>query len=217
MNSIILDISAYSIFLPILISILRFKMIGDAYYPFIYLLWIGGCNEILSAYLLSHDYYNVYNTNIYSLLEGLLLLWFFRNTSILERVKMLFPFLIVLFITTWSIENFIVGNLGLDFNSYFNIIAALCIVLISINIINDILMKDRDILTSPTFLLCIGFVIYFTYRILVEAFLLNGLGIGKSFMSKVNAIHTWINLLCNLIYALAVLWMQRRQAFTLRY
>lgn len=217
MSSIIVDISAYSIFLAILISILRFKMIGDAYYPFIYLLWIGGCNEILSAYLLSHNYYNVYNTNLYSLLEGLLLLWFFRNTSILDRVKMLFPFLIVLFIVTWAIDNFFIGTFGLNFNMYFNIISGLSIVLISINIINDILMKDREILTSPTFLLCIGFVIYFTYRILVDAFLLYGQGIGEGFMSKVYAIHTWINLLCNLIYALAVLWMQRRQAFTLRY
>lgn len=219
MNSIIVDISAYSLFLPILISILRFKLIGDAYYPFIYLLWVGGCNEIVSAYLLSHNFYNnAYNTNVYSLLEGLLLLWFFRNTSILERVKMLFPFLITLFIAIWSIENFvIIGGLGLDFNLRFNIISALCAVLISINIINEILMKDRDILTSPTFLACIGFVIYFIFRILVDAFLLYGVDMGTSFKSKVNAIHTWINLLSNLIYALAVLWMQRRQAFTLRY
>lgn len=217
MNSIIVDVSAYSIFLAILISILRFRMIGDAYYPFIYLLWIGGTNEILSAYLLSHNYYNVYNTNIYSLLEGLLLLWFFRNTSILDRVKMLFPFLITLFVATWSIDNFFIGHFGVRFNLYFNIIYGLSVVLISINIINDILMKDREILTSPKFLLCTGFVIYFTYRILVDAFLLYGQGIGDTFMSKVYEIHTWINLLCNLIYALAVLWMQRRQAFTLRY
>ncbi len=192
-------------------------MIGDAYYPFIYLLWLGGFNEVLSKVLLSYGYPNIYNSNIYSLLEALLLLWFFHKTNVMDRIKLLYPFLITLFLATWAIENVFFGMLGKGFNSHFHIISALSIVLISINIINDILMKDREILTSSTFLLCIGFVIYFTYRILIEAFWLYGQDIGDAFKLKVFEIHTWINLLCNLIYALAVLWMQRRQAFSLRY
>lgn len=216
MNYFLQLVTVYSIFIAIVISIIRFRMIGDAYYPFIYLLWIGGLNEIISTILLNSGYHNIINGNLYTLTESLLLMWFFWKTNIFDRVKPLYFFLIALLILIWIIDHFFIV-LGKGYVAYFSIISALAIVLISINILNDILMSAADVWKNPTFLLCIGFIIYFTYRILVDVFWLYGQNIGGDFSPKVFEIHSWINLLCNLIYALAVLWMQRRQAFTLRY
>jgi hypothetical protein len=216
MNYFLQLVTVYSIFIAIIISIIRFRMIGDAYYPFVYLLWVGGLNEIVSTILLNNGYNNITNGNLYTLVEALLLMWFFWKSNIFDRVKPLYVFLVGLLILVWIIDNFFIV-FGKGYIAYFSIISALIIVLISINILNDILMSAIDVWKNATFLLCIGFIIYFTYRILVDVFWLYGQNIGSNFSPKVFEIHSWINLLCNLIYALAVLWMQRRQAFTLRY
>jgi hypothetical protein len=214
MNLGLQDISAFSLAIPILLSIFRFNMIGEAYRPFIYLLWIGGANEILSNLLINRGYYNAVNSNIYSLVESLLLLWFFRNSGAFNRAKFMYPLLFIFFTATWLVDVIVFGYLingkFIDhFNTYFSIITGLPIVLSSINVMNDVLTRERDIARNPSFLICVGLMIYFTYRTFIEACWL--------FYNQVYDIHSFINLLCNLIYAIAVLWMQRRQAFTLRY
>jgi hypothetical protein len=216
MNYSVMILFSYSIFIAIALSVIRSRMITSMYYPFILLIWIAGLNEILNHWLMIHKYYNAINSNIYTLLEAMLLLEFFRQTKMLGRFRV-YPFLMLLFAVTWIIDNFWIGTFGIYFNSYFNIIAALPIVFISINIINEILTRERDILKNPLFILCTGFIIYFTYRIMVELFYINGKNISKEFTNKVYDIHTWINLFCNLIYAVGILWMQRRKAFTLRF
>jgi hypothetical protein len=207
----------FSVVIGGLISIFRFAQIRKEYYPFIYVVWLACLNETVGFILVRTGHYNVINNNIYSLFEGLLYLWFFKRMNIFQRVKILYLFLGLLFIIIWVADNFVLHRFGTAFNSYFNIFCSFVLVLMAITMVNNIIVKEKEVLMNPAFLICAAIVIFFTYMILVEAFWLYGLTASESFSAKVFAILSWINLLCNLIFALAILWMQKKQPFTLQF
>lgn len=217
MNFYIVVTISYSILIAGIIGAIRFSKIRSAYYPFIFLVWLGCANEALSHWLLTQGKYNIVNSNIYAFAESLLLLWFFRNLGVFRNFKALHYLLITMFTVSWVIESFFIHSFGNAFNSYYTIISAFPIVLLSINTINHIIVREKNILKTPEFLISIGIVIFFTYRIITEVFWLYGLNSSSGFRVNVYTIMLWINLVTNLIYALAVLWMQKRQAFTLPY
>lgn len=209
-------ILAYSIFISGIIALIRFKRIRDSYKPFVYLIWIGCCNEALTEYIARLGYYNFVNSTIYALFESLLLLWFFKRLGVFKR-KIFFQFLIVVFVSLWIAETFLLGQFGTKFTYYFNAVYFFSIVVLSIQAINELLFTEKELLKNPTFLICIGLIVFFTYGIIVRMFWLFNLNISDIFLKSVHSILVVINLLTNLIYALAVLWMQKRQAFTLRF
>jgi hypothetical protein len=211
------DLFTLSVLIGGLIAIFRFKKIRKEFYPFIYLIWIAGINELVSFVLIKTGHFNIINNNIYSLIEGLLLLWFFKLMNVFQRYKILFPILIIIFLVAWVSDNFVFHRFGTTFNSYYNIICSFILVLTAITAVNNIIVKEREILFNSFFLICVAIVIFFTYMILVEAFWLYGLTASQNFSTKVFDILSWINLLCNLIYALAILWMQKKQPFTLQF
>ena len=197
-------------------AIVRFHHVSKIFYPFIFLIWIGVFNEALGSFLVSRGHFNIINTNIYCLFESIFLLWFFQNIKVF-KIPILFPIIIALSCLIWTVEVFFVNPFGSAFSSYFNIFYSFILVLLSITSINKLLIEEKNLLRSPTFLICTGILIYFTYGILVEAFWLYGLGASKNFIAKVYFILSWINPICNLIYSLAILWMRKRQAFTLQF
>lgn len=210
-------ILSFSILIAAIISIIKFSRIRNTYRPFIYLVWIGGVNEIVSFLLIINRHYNIINSVVYGLCEAMLLLWFFRNLGIFNKNKLLFYLLLLLFLSLWVIESFFFKDFGARYNSYFGITYSLPVVLLSITAINRILFEEKDILKNPVFWICIGMIIYFTYKIVVDMFWLYGLKESKNFRQSVLTILMFINFLCNLIYAMAILWMRKKQAFTLQF
>ena len=145
-------------------------------------------------------------------------MWFFKNQAVFNKRKLLFYSFLGLFILIWVVESFLSKSFGSKFNSYFAVCYSLSVVLLSIHSINSLLFKEREILKNPAFLICLGFVVFFTYRVVVEIFWLYGLfEESRSFRTNVWTILIYINLVCNLIYALAILWMRKKQAFTLQF
>ena len=211
-------IFSLSILIAGIIALFRFAQIRDIYRPFIYLVWITCINEMLSVYLvvLKHQY-NIINYTIYSLCEALLLLWFFKGLGSFKNKKGLFYFLIVLFVSVWVVESFIANRFGSKFTYYFDIIYAFCFVILSIRTVNDLLFTEKELLKNPTFLICVGIILFFTYQVIEKMFSLYGLKESKMFRQNIQSILMIVNLLSNLIYALAVLWMRKRQAFTLEF
>lgn len=210
-------ILSLSVLIAGVIALFRFANIGRVYRPFIYLIWLGCLNELLSIYFALSHHNNIINNIIYSLCESLLLLWFFKNLKIFKTKKYLLYFLAFFFITVWIAETFFSSRFGTRFSYYFDITYSFCIVLLSIRAINDLLFSETDLLKNPVFLICIGLIIFFTYVIIEELFWLYGLKNSRIFRQNVQAILMIVNLLSNLIYALAVLWMHKRQAFTLQF
>jgi hypothetical protein len=217
MNATISEIFALSILIPAAIALVRFNDVDRSFYPFFVLLWIGALNEVLSVVLLSLGYPTLINNNIYVLGEALSILWFFRNVGAEFLKKGIFLLLASSFIIFWLVENFIIGTIT-QISSYFRIYYSFVVVILSITTVNhQIVSITKSLLKLPLFLITIGFIIYFTYKILVEAFWVYGLNNSRQFQQNVYAIMMYLNLFVNLLFALAVLWIPRKREFILLY
>jgi hypothetical protein len=202
-----------SIFVGALIGLLRFRTIATAFYPFIFCLWIGALNEIISITLPRLGYTTAVNNNIYVLLEAGLLLWQLKNWGGFRGRHGLFSLIIIIFLITWSLEQFVFFTITYP-QPYFRIGYSLVIVLLAVHVNNRVMLFEKNQLNkNAVFLICIGLVIYFTYKVLVEVFWLYGLHSSAFFRINVYSIWTWINLIVNCIYALAVVWIPKKQPY----
>lgn len=217
MSFAVLSSLSFSIFIAGMLSIIRFKKINDQYYPFVLSLWIGCLNELISLYFLKNYLPSSINNNIYILIESILITFLFKNLGLFNSRKIIFYGIIVGFICEWLIENFILGQISV-FNAYFSIFSSFVIVLMSISTINELIIRNSSrVFANATFLLCLGFIVFFTYQVLVYAFWIYGSQSDTGFLLNIFTILIYINLLTNLIYALAVLWMPKKLEFTLPY
>jgi hypothetical protein len=205
------------IIVPAIIGWVRYKNISPAYLPFLILIWVGAINEIISFIVIRAFHSNIVNYNLYLLFESLLILWQFHRWRLFEKKKN-YRILMALFIAGWLAECLFLTKLYLNFNQYFQIFYSFVIVLMSVNMINHVLMKDRrNLLKNPSFVISVVFVILFTYSVLVEAFWLYGLKMSPEFNNSLHYIFVFVNFLCNVIYALTISWMPKRQAFSLQF
>ena len=213
---IVVVVLALSILIAGVLSIFRFHQIRDIYRPFIYLTWITCITEVLSTFLFLNRHFTIVPYTIYSLFESLFLLWFFHGLGILKKGVWLYSF-VALFITGWFVESFLIQRFGSHFTFYFNAVYGFVVVLLSIRTINDLLFTEKDLLKNPTFLICIGLLIFFTYDTINRVFRLYGLNESDAFKRGLESLQMIINCLSNLIYALAVLWMRKRKPFALQF
>jgi hypothetical protein len=204
-----------SILIAGLISIIRFKHINRVYYPFVYCIWIACANEALSFLLISNLFHNTVNNNIYVLLEAIFITWLFKRLKLFKKTPTLFYCLLTAFCMVWAMEVFILSSIK-QVAVYFRVFYSFLLVLMSVHQINTLITTSKGALfKNATFLLCVGFIIYFMYKVFIEAFFIYGLESSIQFQITLFSILTYINLFSNLLYALAVLWMPKRQAFTL--
>jgi hypothetical protein len=214
MNYSLLELFSYSIVLPAGISLFFLKRLEHRFLPFFLFLWTGLLGEVATTLIINAGGSNAVVGNVYVLLEALLLTWFFKKFDLFSHRKWFYGFLIF-FILFWIGENLIFSSLG-QFNSYFRIVYSFSLVLMSISQINKLLVEEnKSVLLHPVFLICIAFVIFFTYKTLVEIFWVYGLNSSDQFNKSVYRILSIINLFANLLYALACLWIRRKQEYSL--
>jgi hypothetical protein len=155
------------------------------------------------------------NYNLFGLAESLLLSWQFLRWGLFEKQKEFYYSLQVVFILIWISENFIHSFKAFD--SYFIIVHSFMFVMMGISMINRISLKETvALLKNPVFLICIGLIVYFNYAVLVEAFWIFGLNHSRSFRLGIYEILAYINLVCNLIFAIAFIWIPMRPQYILR-
>lgn len=204
-----------SIYIAGILAIIRFKKINKIYYPFLICIWLGCLSELLNSLLAEKNLNSYTNINIYILLETLLILFFFKNLGLFQFQKKLFYIIVGGLIAGWTCEIIIFKQIN-TIAIYFTIYSSLIIVLLSVSILNKLIVSSRKtFITNPVFLLCIAFIIYFTYQVMVYAFWIYAPQTDMNLLVKIFSILIYINLLTNLIYALAVLWMHKKQEFTL--
>jgi len=215
MNHTLVEILSYSIGIAAIAGLVRFKQLDQAYYPFIILLWTGVANEVASTISINLFYSNAIASNIYVLAESLLALIFFEKLGLFKKRKAFYPMLAALFIVSWSVENFFMSGIE-RFGPYFRILYSFAIVLMSIHTTNNLILEDKKILIrNPLFLIMIGFIAFFTCKILIEIFWVYGLNSSRDFRVEVYRIMTYINLTVNLIYAITLIWMPGKREYTL--
>jgi hypothetical protein len=217
MNLALGTLLSYSIVFAAIIGLVRFKKISIAFLPFLLFVWLGLTNEVVSYFTGKYLRNNAVNNNIYVLLEACLILWQLKKWGLFQNAKKVFTGFLITFVLFWIIEFFFVYKITYV-TSYFRIFYSFVIVLMSINMVNSlILSENKSLLKNPVFLICIGFIIFFTYKLLVEIFWVYGLNGSKTFRTNVYHILAFVNLFANLIYALAALWAPRKPTFIMLY
>ena len=197
-------------------GLVRIKHIDGKFLPFLYLVFAALINEVASIILVSAGYSNAFLYNFFSLVELILITWQFYKWGLFHRRKRLALALTGIMTILWTWE--IVMRKGVyEFSSYFIVACAIVIVLMSINMMNKVMFNEpAQLFYNPIFLICMGFIIYFTYAILVEVFWFYGLNKSREFRIRIYEILAYINLFTNLVYAFAILWIPLKRQYIMQ-
>lgn len=213
MNHLQVVLFSSSILLPALSSAVKFRNTDHSFYPFIFFIWIGTLNEIISYLISARGGSTTFNNNIYILTESLLILWQFKEWDFFQNFKKGFLICALLLVIIWFFDYRSIQGLG-SMNLNFRLFYSFLIVLMSIHVCNRLVfIFNGPLVKSPVFLICITFILYFTYKILVEVFWIYGLNKAKSFRMDVYIIMAWINALANIIYLLAILCIPKKPRY----
>jgi len=217
MKTIIAFLLSQSILLPIIIGLVRFRRLDRSYQPFFILLIIGFITEIVGFILIQgYEKSNYVIVNIYVLIEWTLIAWQFHVWGFLQGRKGLFYAVMGFTTLCWVVENLVFGHIT-GIVPYFRFLYFFLIVLLSINKINFMITHDnRKLLQRPDFLICIGLIIFFLYKILYEwAYQVSITG-ESDITTTIIRLFGYINALTNIIFAIAFLLIPTPQKFTLR-
>ena len=217
MNLITITLLSQIILFPAIVALVRFKTIRMDYQPFFWLLMIGVVEEAVS-YVSVHFLKvntNALPTNIYILCEWFLLAIQFHQWGFLKGHPNAFYALLFGTAFIWILENIILGHIN-SFRPYFPFCYCFVIVILSVREINFLITHDNRLLSrNPRFLICIGFIIFFIYRIIFEWAYQLSLLETSDFTTTVIFLFSYINALTNIIFGIGLLLVRREQTFKL--
>jgi hypothetical protein len=186
-------------------GLIRFRRLGKTYQPLFLMSVVGLAAEAITDYLVFHHISNAGISDLYALLEWLFIFWqfrvwgFFRGRMWIALTVLLVPCVV------WIGENLIFGKM-VNFSPFFRIFACFVIVLFSVNKINFMIThENRKLLGHPEFLICIGFIIYFTYDIVYEWAYQSSRSGASGVTTTIIFLFGYINALTNIIFAIAFL------------
>jgi hypothetical protein len=209
-------ISAFSLVIPFIISIIRYKKLDKRFIPFVWVIWFGMTTEVASILLTKFGYSNNWLTNIYILVEGLLLFELFRRWQLFSHYRWFYMTILCLAISGWIMEWYIRESIYPPF-SIFIIYSSFIIVLSAQQGIITVLFKEpTDVLKNPIILLSTGFVLFFAVAILAEIFWFHGIRKSSFFRINIYEIFQYVNLITNFIYAYAILWIPLNRRYLLQ-
>ena len=151
------------------------------------------------------------------LAEGLLLLWLVHNWGRLNhKVVNLFT-LSALFVITWIIDNFFLHTIH-TINSIYRVVYAFVLVFLFVDQINYIIVHERgNILKEASFIISVSFVFYFSYKAFIEVFYMFHISMSDDFYANIFNIMKVANIITNCTLGIAILWISKKQKFTLPY
>ena len=210
MDYSIVMIMSYSILPAALAGIIKLRQVDADYHPILLLLLLGLANEILSSLLIYNGYSNAVNTNIFLLLEVLLILWQFKCWGLYDEYVYLIKYIGLALVLCWFFVFWKNGNLFLFLPLFRYVASALIVIMSMLMIIKLTITYNGKLLRCSMFLFCTSFCIYFSTAVLVEVFLQMKAEISGEFKDAVFKSGSIVNVICNLIYLIAVLWMPKK-------
>lgn len=207
-------ILSMSIAFPAIAGAMRFRKIGSSYRPFLIYVFVSLLNELIVGFLILpiSKEANVMNWNLFNLFEASILLVQFYYWERFGRVKKIFPFLLIVFICGWVLENLMIHNIY-HFNYIFLIAYSFTLVMLSVQTINYIIVNvGRQSLTkNAMFIICTGMVIFFIYNIFVFTLLAKGpKNFPKTLMWNIYSIRTYVNAFVNILYGIGVCFIPKK-------
>ncbi len=192
---------------------IRWQKIDPSNRPIILAWWTVVLTETAQFLAISNAVYPnpIYNIYIVPLLA--FLLFQFKEWGVLHL-----RWAVVLFVAlmvVWVADFFIVE--GYQFTArrnFYRLCFNLVIVVLAVTSINKQIMSERKILlTNHRFLICMGLTVYYTYRVLVDAFLLKGF--SNEFVTSLSSFNRYLLQFYYLILFLAALWIPRKKNYIL--
>jgi hypothetical protein len=217
MRSILIWLVSQSILLPFIAGLISLRRIGKDYQPFFILILFGFLIELINGYVIHINHHsNAVVSNSYVLVEWILIVWQFQVWGTLRAGKKTYYALLLVSCSIWVTENLVLGHIG-EFSPYFRFFYSFLVVLLSVNKINFMITHDnRNLLRHPGFLICIGFIIYFIYKIIYEWAYQTSLFGATDITTTIIMLIGYINALTNIIFAIALLKIPAPEKFTLR-
>ena len=216
MNQLTVAIISFSIIIPVLTGLIRFKKMDRAHYPFILLLTLGFCNEVLSFYLIRNRQSNAWNSNFYILIVGITITYQFKRWQLFDPSKRMYVRILILLILIWIVEN--LYRSIKTFPSYSIVFYALVIVLMSISMMNKVMANEKgNVFRNPIFIICAGLILFYTNIVIIVSAYIYSLKFSNQMQGTIVRIMSLINLFTNLLYTAAFLWMSRKNRFSFSY
>lgn len=205
----------FSVAIPAFILLFKLRYPLNDYWPFIVLMWGGLLNEGASYVLILKTHSNMVSSNIYILIEFLLIL---IQIAIWKRQPVWhYVLFAVLGSMVWLFDNLYLNDISGN-NSLFRLFYSLAIVLFGLDLFNRIIIYERySIAKNPVFLICTGFILYYGCKAFIESFNIIHVGLSDVFLIRLFLILSVVNLLTNIIYAYAILCIPKKQEFTMPY
>jgi hypothetical protein len=204
-----------TIIIAAIIGLWRYRKTDIQYRPFIWLCCLISLNEILRFILLKMKIYSYANYNLALPVTCYLYLLQFKRWGLFAGKKYLFQLLYGLLLAIWLWEHLILSNINVRTN-YFRVCNSLSLVIMAVTFINNLIISEKkSLFTNSRFIICAALVIYYTYRIIVDAFIINGM--SKEFLEQLGDFNRYLLVGFNLLSALAVLWIPTKKNYTIRF
>ena len=195
-----------SVLFPFLSGLLRWRVISQRYYPLFILFGLALFVELITRYAitLTNSGWIPVN-NLYVLVESILIPLQFVVWGYMHKKLNAFYMITGILVLGWVTEHLLLGDIT-RLHPYFRMFYSLLIVLLSINTINYlVIQEERNLVMHPVFIICTGFIIFFTYQLVYEG-IYNIVSDLKSIdTSKLNTAFSIINAVCNILYGIAFL------------
>lgn len=209
------QISTYSILIAAILGLVRYRRIYSLYRPFLFFIWLGAVNELLSMLLAYTLHTNMPTGNIYIFLEYIFLLYLFycwnRKLSAGWYYLLTFCGLVV-----WCVDNLLLHTI-FDVNSIFRVFYSIVILYESIRLLNSLLFgEQKQLISNAVFQVCMAFILFYSFKAFIETFYIAQLSFSKGFYMRLFQVLLCVNLVTNLLYAIAVLCFPTKQEFSLR-
>jgi hypothetical protein len=221
MNDTLQFIISLGICFAVIFGIVRFRKIDPAYYPFIYVLGAALITEILCRIITLYGSLEGFNiiVNIFSIVDFCLFTWLFHNWGLFNRNKSIFIAIIASFVVAWLCIHLIKYQF-IETGFYFFILYSFALIFFGVTSFNKVIVNERkSIFRNAKFWICLGVIIFYSFFIIfcvTRASLFIG-GVSEMFERKLHEINVYSNLLVNILYAVAVLWIPRKKNFTTRF
>jgi hypothetical protein len=154
--------------------------------------------------------------NLFSLVDCFLFTWLFYNWGLFNRSKYVLAGIFTVFFIAWfGITAFIDGFTKQNY--YFRILYSFALIFFSVSTFNKMVVNERgSIFKNAKFWICVGIIIFYTFFILVCVTRLSLFSqtLSRDFRGNLQEINVYSNLLVNLLYAVAIIWIPRKKNFT---
>lgn len=205
----------YTIVIAAIAGIIRFKYILSDVYPFLFIIFVGTINELISTARIHNMGSNAINSNVYVLLEYLLVMYQFFKWDLFTLRS--FALLAAAGLVMWLTDNFVLNTIVQN-NSLFRSFYSFVIVILSTNQLSKLLVYERGpLFKNATFIICITFLIYYGCKAFVEAFNAFHIGFSYDLLWNLWIILYFVNAIANILYAIAILCIPRKREFILPY